>query len=367
MGRRGNHMFLIDQAGRAYAEFVSESSDIVITRFFGIFFAFFQSTQVWGNLISSSVLSIGVKEANGTNETALMSCGYNFCIENSPGPSTDGDEESEERDGPPLWQIYTMASIYVAFAFMSSITIFIFVDPLSKFKLTDGISDGGKSSLQLLVATFNHMRHPYQLLIIPLTIWSGVEQAFLGTDFTAAYVTCGLGVHMVGYIFVFYGVCDSLCSISFTPLVKRYGRVPLFSLGFIINLILIITFIYWPPHPDDLVWFFIIVGLWGVADAVWQTQINALYGVIFSSESEAGFSNYRLWESMGFFIAYACSTVLCIDSKITILLIFLLMGIAGYYIIEALEKMGGLKKDQDGRVVRIDVLIMKSLEAVLED
>lgn len=92
--------------------------------------------------------------------------------------------------------------------------------------------------------------------------------------------------------------------------------------------------------------------------------LTAFYGVIFPGESEAGFSNYRLWESLGFFIAYACSTILCIESKITILLIFLLLGIAGYYTIEALEKIG-LKKDQDGRVIRMDALIAKSFQSLI--
>lgn len=48
----------------------------------------------------------------------------------------------------------------------------------------------GKSELQLLVATFKHMRHPYQLLIIPLTIWSGVEQGFFQSDYTAVSTQC---------------------------------------------------------------------------------------------------------------------------------------------------------------------------------
>ena len=39
--------------------------------------------------------------------------------------------------------------------------------------------------MQLLGATFSHMKKPYQLLIIPLTFWSGVEQGFFGADFTA--------------------------------------------------------------------------------------------------------------------------------------------------------------------------------------
>ena len=48
-----------------------------------------------------------------------------------------------------------------------------------------------KSGVQLLVATFKHMRKPYQLFIIPLTFWSGVEQGFFGADFTAvSFVNC---------------------------------------------------------------------------------------------------------------------------------------------------------------------------------
>ena len=41
------------------------------------------------------------------------------------------------------------------------------------------------SGKALLVATFKHMRKEYQILIIPLTFWSGVEQGFFGADFTA--------------------------------------------------------------------------------------------------------------------------------------------------------------------------------------
>jgi len=32
------------------------------------------------------------------------------------------------------------------------------------------------------------MRNPYQLLIVPLTLWSGFEQAFLTAEFTAVAI-----------------------------------------------------------------------------------------------------------------------------------------------------------------------------------
>ena len=92
-----------------------------------------------------------------------------------------------------------------------------------------------------------------------------------------AYVSCGLGVHMVGYVMICYGVCDALCSVSFSPLVKVVGRVPVFIMGAVVNFGVIISLIFWRPHPDDTPIFFILAALWGVSDAVWQTQINGEY------------------------------------------------------------------------------------------
>ena len=40
------------------------------------------------------------------------------------------------------------------------------------------------SGLRLMLATFAHMRNPYQLLVIPLTVWSGIEQGYFGSEFT---------------------------------------------------------------------------------------------------------------------------------------------------------------------------------------
>ena len=49
---------------------------------------------------------------------------------------------------------------------------------------------------------------------------------------------------------------------------------------------------------------YLVAALWGIADAIWQTQITSLYGVLFAKNEEAAFSNYRLWESLGFLFAF---------------------------------------------------------------
>jgi hypothetical protein len=43
---------------------------------------------------------------------------------------------------------------------------------------------GELSGVQLLAATASHLRKPNQQLLIPITIWIGMEQAFIGADFT---------------------------------------------------------------------------------------------------------------------------------------------------------------------------------------
>ena len=84
---------------------------------------------------------------------------------------------------------------------------------------------------------------------------------------------------------------------------------------------------------------YILAALWGTADAIWQTQINALYGVLFPSEEEAAFSNYRLWESLGFLVAFitqACGV--CAFPKLILAIFFLAVGMIGYLLLEIMEK-----------------------------
>lgn len=131
--------------------------------------------------------------------------------------------------------------------------------------------------------------------------------------------------------------------------------------GTIVHGTIVIVMLFWRPHPDSPYVFYAMAGLWGVGDAVWQTQINGksrdhplvtvksrsligihfvqnylpgLYGLLFRRNKEAAFSNYRLWESAGFVIAYACSTALCARMKLYVLFGNLVLGIIGYVIVE---------------------------------
>ena len=60
----------------------------------------------------------------------------------------------------------------------------------------------------------------------------------------------------------------------------------------------------------------------------------ALYGVLFENDEEAAFSNYRLWESTGFIIAFVLQTQVCIEAKLYVLLAGITAGMIGYFAIE---------------------------------
>ena len=84
-----------------------------------------------------------------------------------------------------------------------------------------------------------------------------------------------------------------------------------------------------------------------VCFTMWLTRetisfsFTALYGSIFISNSEAAFSNYRMWESFGFIIAFAYSSYLCTSVKLYVLTSVLVVGMVGYFATEVHNRRQG--------------------------
>ncbi|XP_033335081.1 UNC93-like protein [Megalopta genalis] len=324
----------LTQVGGVYAKLTDQPVDAIVVRFFGFFFLAWQTAELWGNLISSLVLSGGEFGGAGnatTTSSKVKLCGADFCV------LGNGGHDNLER--PPEDEIYKISSIYLTCVIVAVIIVALFVDPLSRYGEKQRRADSQElSGIQLLSATAYQLKKPYQQLLIPITVWIGMEQAFIGADFTQAYISCALGVHRVGYVMICFGVVNAVCSLVFGSLMKFVGRQPLMALGAIVHASLVVVLLHWKPHPDNPYVFYTVSGLWGVGDAVWQTQVNGLYGTLFRRNKEAAFSNYRLWESAGFVIAYAYSTHLCARMKLYVLLTVLIIGTMGYIVVELLHR-----------------------------
>lgn len=315
----------LTQTGVWYAKQSGTTEDDVINRFFGAFFMVFQTSQIWGNLISSLVFQ--TSDNKTITENDLLSCGANFC----PSSSTN----NTNLDKPVETKVYTACGIYIGFGVLAVIFISLGLDRITLDKEDDKAKR--TFSFTLLWDTGKHLwKSHYQKLLIPLTMYSGIEQAFIAGDYTKSYVGCALGIENIGFVMICYGVTDAVCSLLFGRLVQFVGHIPFFVLAFFLHGGLQIAFLLWQVGNDKIYLFYIFAALWGMGDAVIQTQINALYGFLWTTNSEAAFANYRLWESLGFIIAFATQNFLCTNIKIYICIAFLCVGMLSYAIVEVL-------------------------------
>nr|XP_014344838.1 PREDICTED: protein unc-93 homolog A isoform X2 [Latimeria chalumnae] len=255
-------------SGNQYARKTNKVGQDVINQYFGIFFLIFQSSGVWGNLISSLIFGQSHTKVEIT-EDSLQYCGAADC----PQLNTNSSNITEsERPSDTL--VYTLLGIYTGCGVLSVLLVAIFLEQADNKEVKE-YKENSQSVWSMILATLKHLRDKRQCLLIFLTMYSGFEQGFLAGDYTKSYVTCTLGIEYVGYVMICFSATNSLCSVTFGRLAKYTGRIVLFALAAVINLACIIALLLWKPHPDQFPVFFVFPGLWGMADAVWQTQTNA--------------------------------------------------------------------------------------------
>ncbi|XP_075940033.1 protein unc-93 homolog A [Anarhichas minor] len=311
-------------SGNAQAARDGKKGSDVINQYFGIFFFIFQSSAVWGNLMSSLIFQQDTSVAL-IPEEQLQSCGAADCGLNIRVNGTT--------TRPAQKLVQTLVGCYIGVGVLAMLIVAVFLDNIDR-EQSSQFRGNREPFCQTFLATFRLLKDWRLLTLIPLTMYSGFEQSFLSGEYTKNYVTCALGIHFVGYVMMCFGASNSLCSFLFGRLARYTGRAVLFFIAALGNFACIIALMFWRPHPDDLVVFFVFPALWGMSDAIWQTQTNALYGILFPRDKEAAFANYRMWESLGFVIAFAYSTFICLEYKLYILMAVLLLTVITYPIVE---------------------------------
>ena len=165
-----------------YAGLINERAESVISRFFGIFCMAFQSTQIWGNLLSYTILQAGGSSDNSTapsNSSTKMLCGAEFC------PSELAGMNATAAGGPDKHLLNILLGVYLGLAGCGLIISLFFLKPISSG--TDRKSVGIRtllgSTLHMLVTETNMM------LIVPIAMYSGVEQIVMYAYFTQVSTT----------------------------------------------------------------------------------------------------------------------------------------------------------------------------------
>ena len=150
-----------------------------VNRFFGSFFFIFQLNQVFGNLISSLIIQGGFP-----NTDSLPSADEDEVeeIKNRCGLNFQAAEEGSCDTIDPLddTTVYTLMGIYTGCGVLAFLLVALLVDPL---KVPDMEEKG--SFWKLAQTTIRHtIKNRNQWLLIPLTIYSGLEQSFMMESFT---------------------------------------------------------------------------------------------------------------------------------------------------------------------------------------
>ncbi|XP_028030132.1 UNC93-like protein [Bombyx mandarina] len=195
------YLYVMSEAHSAISKITAEA---LLVRFLGIFFMIFHTSQIWGNLISSLVLTSGNNTAAVTavNDSMIPQlCGANFL------PSADAGQALVAQ---PPEKIQMISGIYLACMAGAAIIVAVGVDPMKRFDTRGSSSGTGLSGLALLAATLKLLIEPNQILMIPINVFLGFQQAFFGADFTAAFVSCVLGTGSVGFVMMTFGLADAI-------------------------------------------------------------------------------------------------------------------------------------------------------------
>ncbi|KAI5630871.1 ion channel regulatory protein UNC-93 domain-containing protein [Phthorimaea operculella] len=226
----------ITEVSNVFSKISSHTAEVLIARFLGVFFTIYQSSQLWGNLISSLVLSSSDNKAAVTKLNASeipLLCGANFL------PNHDsGTLQHQPRRRYSILQAWHRP-VRVQFA-------------------------GG--DLQAV-------SEPNQLLMIVPSMFIGCAQGFFTSDFTSAFVSCNIGTGTVGFVAMTH-IADVFGCASTSYIAKKTGRVPLLATAGVIHGSLLITLLSWPPQAGAAYVSFVIALLWGLCNSIFLVQFN---------------------------------------------------------------------------------------------
>ncbi|GIY91133.1 protein unc-93 homolog A [Caerostris darwini] len=293
--------------------------DSVNACFFGCHGLAYYSSQVWSNLISFYVLH--THKDHHFIRKYECACGADFCDPEPECVNIDTDDITNDMR-------FKLTGLSVGLGVVAALIILIFLDPLNKSK------EPVTFSWDNVLATFNHSKKKEQLFLVPLSLYVGMAQGFYTADITKSYVACAWGTSHIGLVTVFYGLACALSSTVSGCLVQIMGRIPIFLLGQVGNIVNYTFLFMWSPEVHHPFMFYLAAALWGIITGLFWSQLQAFYGVLFQGDEEAAFGSYYLYSSLGWTISFLCSNYICTSYKIYALCGVSCLGIIGYLITE---------------------------------
>ncbi len=289
----------ISNCALAYAA----SNENVSTRdafnlFNGIFWGLYNVNQILGNVISSLVL------AHGHSQQTL----------------------------------FTLFFVFLALAVLAT-CLMCLLRPLSEIEKDAEKVGGGaknvameKSVGEIVVSTFDLMKNPKMFMLTPLFFFTGISFGFLCSDFSKDLVHESLGVQHIGLVMCAFGGADAIACLLLGKLsayISQYRLIILMYLGYTC---IFCFFLFWSVRTNAYFELYLVVLIYGFADAIAITQIYALIGETFQDNMESAFSLFRMWNSLAMSLAFFGSPIFSWGIKVFFMIVVLNLSFLGFAI-----------------------------------
>ncbi|KAI6228096.1 putative potassium channel regulatory protein unc-93 [Aphelenchoides besseyi] len=338
--------YYITQSGINYAKLNVEAQNTVIVRFFGLFFMIVHVGQVCGTLLSSLILNRSMDVIYVADEMD-RTCGSGF----PSNLSYLSSQAQQNLERPSQLAFSSVVAVDLCCVLVAVMVVAFFLNALKRDEIRN--KKPPKFSAEVLILTLRNLQKPKVLLLIPLTIFNGVEQAFIVGVYPRNFVACALGISQIGFVLTTFGRDMQLGIWTFNQNVWSNAAFCLWISNEVDehlcersdHILTILTLIIYPINPTDRVFFNVIAGVWGMADSVWNTQIQGFWvGITGRSSLEVSFASYRFWTAFGLALGFFSTRFLSVNQYLAISFVLLLIGILGYFLIELYDPIMALFK-----------------------
>ncbi|XP_067650886.1 protein unc-93 homolog A-like isoform X1 [Haliotis asinina] len=289
----------------------------------GIFYACFCFAQVTGNLLSSVILHQSSTDQSDLNQTKI--CGADDC----PGV----ENKTTIIVQPETAVVNMLYGVYLACQLLGLGVTVMFLRPLK-------LEGGDQASLiRTSLACCTVLKKKVLFLLMPLSLSQAMNTSILLTNFTKAFVSCSVGVKMVGYVMMTFGITSALSAVIFGHVAKLTGRKPLIAFTLILDITTLVALLLWKPLPEELYLLFVMPSIWAIGDGIWMSQITSLIAMAFPNHQPAVFSNLGTLGSIGFTFVLVTDRLMCLRTKFYIAIFLWSLGVVGYIALEIVLKL----------------------------
>ncbi|XP_067663600.1 protein unc-93 homolog A-like [Haliotis asinina] len=154
-----------------------------------------------------------------------------------------------------------------------------------------------------------------------------------------SYISCPIGIHMVGFVMAACGVASSFGTFVSSRVATYTRRHVLFAMAALIHAAVFTTLYLWTPKETDTKYVILLPLGWAMADSIFLPQVIALIALYFPDKKEPVFANAHAWLCLDSTLTFAFSSVLYVYAKLYIMFTLLVTGIGMYIVAQKLYKM----------------------------